>query len=169
MLAELIIRSAYLGSLLFFYPVSPWKLHLITPDTSVNIYWFLYWIIWIFGKFFFLFSFVIFCVAKLLVSLQPSNFFSLSSSTAHILVIVNLMPVNYREAEFTFVSNAEEEKRRCRLKYYILKNWGAYLGSLPWIWGKFCIFCLSNLILWLYNSVVDISNFLLGFMECDGT
>ena len=109
-LAELIIRSAYLGSLLFFYPVSPWKLHLITPDTSVNIYWFLYWIIWIFGKFFFLFSFVIFCVAKLLVSLQPSNFFSLSSSTAHILVIVNLMPVNYREAEFTFLSNAEEER-----------------------------------------------------------
>ena len=50
------VWSAYLGwpaglpSFLCF----PLTLHLITPDTSVNFYWFLYWVMWIFVKFFFL-------------------------------------------------------------------------------------------------------------------
>ena len=63
---------------------------LITPDTSVNFYWFLYWLMWIFGNFFLLLSSDL-CVTRLLVSLQSSSFFPLSSSTAHILFIVNLM------------------------------------------------------------------------------
>ena len=74
----------------FLWPRFPLTLHLITPDTSVNFYWFLYWLMWIFGNFFFLLSSDL-CVTRLLVSLQSSSFFPLSSSTAHILFIVNLM------------------------------------------------------------------------------
>ena len=42
------------------------------------------------------------------VSLQSGSFFPLSSSTAHILVLVNLRPANYREAELTLLPFSSE-------------------------------------------------------------
>jgi hypothetical protein len=51
------------------------------------------------------------CVVTIIllpVSLQSGSFFPLSSSTAHILVRVNLMPANYREAELTLLPFSSE-------------------------------------------------------------
>ena len=73
------------------------------------------------------------------VSLQSGSFFPLSSSTAHILVLVNLMSANYGEAKLNLLPNAEEEKMTSnnRLGLLYLINYKCISGLPSFLWPRF--------------------------------